>query len=216
MDFNSLDLSENQRILLQLGLTLYWPDYDPHQPPTSKISNQKLKNISPQSGNHISKNVLNLNSETISKLPEPIRLKLIPSLRPAHFLWTYPQFLEDLIHKDLTPRKKLVKNIVHNLNSKLNWPRGSITFWPLFVPGEEKLLPDKALFTYGLKHINPLHILCFGEKTFKVIFPDLEFTIGKFNYNNIIVHAFPDLDEMLPDNRELKNKVWDMMKKINY
>ena len=215
MDFNSLDLSENQRILLQLGLTLYWPDFQPVE--TSSSGPAELKTN--ETNHRQTKKALPGStpegiSRTTSKLPENIRLKLIPLLRPASFLWTYAQFALDLAHDDLTPRKKLVKDIVYNLHTLLHWPKGSITYWPLLIPKDNQLIPDLELFIHGLKHINPLYILCFGKTAFKVIFPDLAFSVGKFNYNNIIVQTFPDLDEMLPDNRELKNKVWGIMKKL--
>jgi hypothetical protein len=215
LDFSSLDLPENQRILLQLGLTFYWPDFCPLETsssgPTEVQTNETNHH---QTKKDLPENTPKKISRTTSKLPESIRLKLIPFLRPAHFLWTYPQFALDLMHDDLTPRKKLVKDIVYNLHTLLHWPKGSITYWPLLIPKGNRLLPDLELFIHGLKHINPLYILCFGETAFKVIFPDHTFCVGKFNYNNIIVQTFPDLDELLPDNRELKNKVWGIIKKL--
>jgi hypothetical protein len=195
LDFNSLDISENSRVLTQLGLKYFLADPEPPKP---------KKTSSPSTPN-------DQNASFI--LPKNIKLKLSKLLRPAYTLWIYAGFTYDLSIEEVTDRKQLIRSIVHQVHDKLNWPQGSITFWPVFNFKNDNLAPDIQLFQYGLEQIKPIYIFCFGKDAFKTLFPDQDFEIKKFYYGSYLVQALPDFDQLLPDNRELKNLVWQTLKK---
>ncbi len=148
-------------------------------------------------------------------LPENIKLKLTKFLRPAYTLWTYAGFANDLLLDDLTQRKQLIRNIVRQAHKQLNWPQGSITFWPLFNYNDGVLAPDINLFHFGLELIKPVFIFCFGYDPFKILFPGKVFDYSKFYYGSYLVQVFPDFDQLLPDNRELKKMTWHLLNKYN-
>ncbi len=143
--------------------------------------------------------------DTCREIP-PMLLKY---RRPAYCVWTYFKLPRDIKKGFTKPRCELVNKIIQNLQ----WSRNTYTFWPLSTLEENGLRADADLFLEGITIINPVYIFIFGSNAYKALLEDREYTYGLHTYNNYQVIALPDLDSLLPDNRLLKNLVWNILKK---
>lgn len=142
---------------------------------------------------------------------ELIPPELIKLCRPAYSVWSYYKFPMDLNMGFTNPRRELISNIINSLK----WNRQTYTFWPLSRIKDEKLNPDKELFFLGVKRIRPAYIFLFGVDAFKTIIAGSEYTYGSHEHKGQKIIVLPDLDSLMPDNRILKNMVWNMLMKYS-
>ncbi len=154
------------------------------------------------------------NQPLSQKTPE-----LAPSLKayfsrltiPAFSLWTYWELAEDLGQTPNTARQMLLKKMLH----ALAWPPGSSVFWPMSRLEGEALQGDMDLFTFGIKTITPVYVFCFGEQGCRLLAPDKDpAPLQRMASPHIqaMIQPLPDLNAMLPNNRELKSIAWKILK----
>ncbi len=165
----------------------------------SKQENKKLSLYSlaqAQEDGNISQNLF----MHLSKQPTPI-----------FSVWTYWEFPLDLTENALIERKALWANLYKAIVQPRNWGRDSVVFWGLSRNENGNLLADTALFQAGLRYLMPVYIFCFGQKAFSVLFPDKPYAEGTFLYGRYALVSLPGPEKMLPDNREIKSKVWKVL-----
>ena len=137
----------------------------------------------------------------------------IPSIflkyrRPAYCVWSYFNLPRDIQKGFTNSRCDLVNNIINNLQ----WNRQTYTFWPMSSLKEGVIIPDIDLFFKGINVIKPVYIFIFGSGAFQSLFTDRDYTYGQHTLNGYRVISLPDFDSLLPDNRFLKNLVWNILK----
>lgn len=127
---------------------------------------------------------------------------------PYAMIWTYWQLSEDLGPAADTQRTQLFKTIL----SKLCWPKGSVAFWPLSRFENHTHTPRLDMFWAGVQAVQAQLVVVFGAQAFRVLFPNKEIRFGFTNTPGglQIVHV-PGPEDMLPDNREMKNLAWNML-----
>ena len=112
--------------------------------------------------------------------------------RPARTVWTYMELGLDLSgNPDPVRRETLLK-----LTSALAWPKGSITYWPLAVPKDGNLAPDKNLFHKGAMAIRARLIVCFGRNAAEII------EVQESSFPKILV--LPELQELHVDQKNFE------------
>ncbi|SDN86050.1 hypothetical protein SAMN04488516_10953 [Desulfonauticus submarinus] len=141
------------------------------------------------------------------KLPSSVRTKLVQQYRPAYSLWIYFEYYQDLLDTRVNPRKELILKIL----KALSWGKQRISFWPLFRFKGREYIKDEALFNEGLKEIQPVYIFCFGQKCFNELLPEKKFSYTSFQYQDKMLITLPDFNDLLPDNKKLKNLVWNTL-----
>ncbi|MDQ7031932.1 MAG: hypothetical protein Q9M37_04345 [Desulfonauticus sp.] len=189
-----VDKSLQTKIYKQLGLNFVFKKFaSPQSVPKSQVSPTLVKPVG---------------SIEWENIPVPIRQKLLQQYRPAYSLWLYYDYYNDLEDPELNPRKKLILKIL----KALNWGK-KISFWPLFRAKGSDYLPDMKFFYHALQEIRPVYIFCFGARCFKILLPDETFSYQHYNYKDRMLVALPDFNELLPDNRELKKVVWQILQK---
>ncbi|MCA1743519.1 MAG: hypothetical protein ABR542_07950 [Desulfonatronovibrio sp.] len=135
---------------------------------------------------------------------------LIKFLRPAYSVWTYLNLPEDIEKGFTTPRGELLSNIVKNLG----WNKQACTLWPVSVIKDNNPVPDRKFFYRGISQIKPVYIFIFGRKAFNIVTEDkLDYRYGQQYFENHQLIILPDINALLPDNRILKNLVWNVLKK---
>lgn len=123
-------------------------------------------------------------------------------------VWTYWQLSGDLEAQPDPQRSQLFRTIL----TKLGWPRGSVAFWPLSAHDLEGYSPRLDLFWSGVYALKAQFVVVFGHLAFQALFPD---QTPRFGFTTTrdglqIVHV-PGPEDMLPDNREMKNLAWNML-----
>ncbi len=129
--------------------------------------------------------------------------------RPAYSVWTYYELYQDLSQDQKSHRLKLLQTV----QSHLGWDALAVTYWPVFSPIHQDSLSRRHFFISFMNRINPVYIFCFGAKAFHVLFPDKRFHYGKWMIDQLSLIVLPDIESLLPDNRILKNFVWNVLKK---
>ena len=92
------------------------------------------------------------------------------------------------------PRRR---NVLKNLQAHLNWPPGTINFWPVAALNAGALQPDRAMFWRGWELWRTPYIACFGEEALKVILPDADPGVTTHMLENVIVHVLPPLAKLV-------------------
>ncbi len=141
-------------------------------------------------------------------IPQNLLMHLSKQPTPIFSVWTYWEFPLDLTENALIERKALWANMYKAIVQPQNWGRDSVVFWGLSRNKNGNLLSDTALFQAGLKYLMPVYIFCFGQKAFSALFPDKPYSEGTFLYGRYALVSLPGPEKMLPDNREIKGKVW--------
>jgi hypothetical protein len=131
------------------------------------------------------------------------------NLRPPYtMVWTYWQLAQDLGPASDRERTQLLKTIL----AKLCWPKGSVAFWPISSFDGHRHFPDHEIFWSGVQELQAQMVVVFGTAAFLALFPEKD---PRFGFTTTpdklqIVHV-PGPDDMLPDNREMKNLAWNML-----
>jgi hypothetical protein len=139
----------------------------------------------------------------------PLWSQLWKNLSPPYtMVWTYWQLSEDLGPAPDCQRTQLMKTIL----AKLCWPRGSVAFWPLSTFDGLQHFSQLDVFWSGVQELQAQLVIVFGALAFQALFPD---KTPRFGFTTTpdrlqIVHV-PGPDDMLPDNREMKNLAWNML-----
>ena len=119
--------------------------------------------------------------------------------RSSHSIWTYLALGEDMGGNPDPERRGVLTKIM----AELGWPKGSIAFWPLAVLEEGRLCENTALFRQGVEYAEADHVVCFGEKTFRLLCPDGVFAPGEHHCPALpsirSLLALPGLDTLSPD-----------------
>ncbi|MFP4454489.1 MAG: hypothetical protein ACLFN6_01540 [Desulfonatronovibrio sp.] len=135
--------------------------------------------------------------------------QLIKYNRPAYFLCSYYDFPLDIEEGFTNPRCDLISRIF----ASLQWNERTYTFWPLSVLNNDTVAADADFFLKGIALIKPVYIILFGSRAFKAVFKDRDYTYGLHRYNEHQVIALPEFDSLMPDNRLLKQLVWEILRK---
>lgn len=136
---------------------------------------------------------------------------------PYKFVITYCSLHEDidLFSKTQNSRIKLFKDILRNLN----WQSGYV-----FIPFTQKLKNSVQqiphLFWAKVDELKQkyriTHIFIFGRHAQKILIPSISssspYFVNKFKSYTILV--LPSPEDMLPDNRIMKNIAWDILKRF--
>ncbi len=127
---------------------------------------------------------------------------------PYTMVWTYWQLAQDIGPAPNRERTQLIKTIL----AKLCWPKGSVAFWPISSFDGHRHIPDQDMFWSGVQKLHAQIVVVFGRTAFHALFPDNDPCFGFTTTPDKlqIVHV-PGPDDMLPDNREMKNLAWNML-----
>ena len=194
LDLHELDIPMYRLGLYQAGVRYMLPgrDTDRDNEPQDPSSGQTA--VAPPVSEH--------------QFPSPwseLWTRLVP---PYTMVWTYWQFTEDLGSQPDPQRRQLFRTIL----TKLGWPRGSVAFWPLSAYDSRGHHPRLDLFWDGVQALQAQVVVVFGLPAYQTLFPEQTSTFGFTTTRDglQIVHV-PGPEDMLPDNREMKNLAWNML-----
>ncbi len=145
------------------------------------------------------------------KLPPSLQTYFSRLTVPAFSLWTYWDLPVDLGDSPNTARQNLVKK----MRLALAWPSGSSVFWPISRLEQGEVVADLDLFIFGVRTITPVYIFCFGKQGCSLLAPDKDpasLQRAASLHTSAMIQFLPSLNAMLPDNRELKNIAWKILK----
>ncbi|MFP4392484.1 MAG: hypothetical protein ACOC43_05420 [Desulfohalobiaceae bacterium] len=145
------------------------------------------------------------------QLPEPWHRvwSNISSLR-CPLIWTYFELGPDLLEPTHNQRLELFSKICGQLEIPNQW----IAFWPLAEKGSRDINPRAEIFWQGVAWIKPSYLAVFGQKAMQVLYPDKAGQYGFYLHLNPAVLYLPGPEDMLPDNRQAKAFVWQMLLKL--
>jgi len=130
--------------------------------------------------------------------------------RKVPCLWTYWELGLDLGSGHSIERRRLFSDIVQ----ALGWPSGSLVFWPMSQADERGLTLRDDCFWEGVRLVQPHSIVCFGEQAFQALFPDRPCRYGWFDLKECSCLFIPGPADMLPDNRQAKQIVWQALREL--
>jgi uracil-DNA glycosylase len=107
-------------------------------------------------------------------------------------------------------RRELFANMLFHLA----WPEQDYAFWPHSLFREEDTVADSDLFWQGIQLLKPEYVLVFGEQAADTLFPDRVAGTEEIDLEGVRYMILPDPDEMLPDNRSAKKRVWNKLKTL--
>ncbi len=142
-----------------------------------------------------------------------IKEALSAHVPPYRYVLTYYFLSQDM--RSPSERSHLFKRML----SALHWKRGYIFLPHNFLKGEE-IINTPRQFWSTVREINQRgegrisYILIFGRDCARELVPNKEFRFGPCPYGEMRLLFLPSPDEMLPDNRELKNLVWHLLKRL--
>jgi len=131
--------------------------------------------------------------------------------RQGKTMWTYWDLGYDLGGRPDPRRRKLLKTVM----DQLNWPKGSIAFWPMAYLQGDELLPNPDFFWRGVRKAGARGVVCLGGRAFGELFPDKDFSRQTFTRNNVRVLALPGPTEIATDSSDSMKKVLDALRKFN-
>jgi hypothetical protein len=172
------------------------PTHEPTQEASSRQQKSRAKNRS---------------AGKMPKLPPSLQTYFSRLTVPAFSLWTYWDLPVDLGETPNTARQNLVKR----MRMALAWPSGSSVFWPISRLEQGEIVADLDLFTFGVRTITPVYIFCFGEQGCSLLAPDKNpksLQRAASPHTSSMIQFLPSLNAMLPDNRDLKNIAWKILK----
>lgn len=195
LDLRELNIPQRFLALYQAGISYLLPGGDICAP-------------SPQDTGAVNKEAPARNVPSDQGFPPPwsqVWKKLHP---PYTMVWTYWQLSEDLGPAPCLERQQLFKAIL----SQLGWPRGSVAFWPLSAFDGQGHVPHLDLFWSGVQAVQAELVVIFGAQAFQTLFPDKGLGLGFSSTTDglQVVHV-PGPDDMLPNNRDMKNLTWNML-----
>lgn len=152
-------------------------------------------------------------SATEPDFPEPWRQIVKQQQHPCATIWTYWQLPIDCGPKSSEERKTLFRNIIH----ALGWNPEDYVLWPMSRETQGSLEAKTDCFWRGLPFFRPQYVLCFGRQTFGALFPQKTGTgFGLFNLDQITYIYLPGPEDMLPDQKQAKNLVWNLLKNLTF
>lgn len=136
---------------------------------------------------------------------------------PYKYVITYYFLHEDIDHFSTAqhPRINLFKNILLNLN----WHTGYV-FIPFTLKFKDSVQHVPNYFWAKVRELKSQHrishIFMFGTKAQKTLAPSLNSLAPYFvdKFDSYIIIVLPSPEDMLPDNREMKNIAWDILKRF--
>lgn len=195
LDLRELNIPQRFLALYQAGISYLLPAGDICAP--SPQDNGAVKDEAPAQDVHPDQG-----------LPPPwsqVWKKLHP---PYTMVWTYWQLSEDLGSAPRLERQHLFKSIL----AQLGWPRGSVAFWPLSAFDGQTHTLQLDLFWSGVQALQAELVVIFGVQAFQTLFPEKDLSLGYSSTRDglQVVHV-PGPDDMLPNNRDMKNLTWNML-----
>ena len=152
------------------------------------------------------------NSAT-SQFPEPWDTIFQDTKPPIYCFFTYWELSYDLQYSTEISAKRM--HLFKNIIGSLNWPEDKIVFWPATCINNTEFTVDANIFWEGVKMLQPVYLICFGKTVFSALFPERWFQEAPFaTTGNTNVLSLPGPNDMLPDNREAKRKVWHALKNL--
>jgi len=195
LDLHELNIPLRCLALYQAGINYLMPDWDHRAWPQQDT--QAIKEAVPVHEVHPDQG-----------FPPPWS-RIWTMLHPPYtMVWTYWQLSEDLGPAPCLQRQQLFKAIL----TKLGWPRGSVAFWPLSAFDGQTHTPHLDLFWSGVQALQAGLVVIFGVQAFQTLFPEKDLRLGfSSTQGGLQVVHVPGPDDMLPDNREMKNLTWNML-----
>lgn len=148
----------------------------------------------------------------------PAREELLRRLEelspPYSVLITYWSLCLDLTGSRMNEQGRQRRELFARMLSGLAWPEGEYVFWPLSLCPDLNVVADAELFRQGFRTIQPRYVLLFGEKAARTVFPHREPGSLGGESEGVTYLFLPDPEEMLPDNRRAKNRVWNELKSL--
>ena len=158
-------------------------------------------------------NRTNSNPATKLDFPEPWESVLKTTNPPVPIVLTYYQLPEDLGNSHMFDNNRI--QLFQNILKALNWPKENRAFLPATRIVDNDLQEEPDIFWKIIQILNPAYLICFGEPVFKMLFPDKSLVFDQFEIENDLDVLFvPGPDDMLPDNREAKKRVWNFLKDL--
>lgn len=85
--------------------------------------------------------------------------KVYRDQRPAlSIVWTYFQLGHDLLHAPDPSRRRVLGQLI----GSMPWEKGTVRFWPVAVPHDNRLVVNVGLFWRGLRALGAKTVCCFG------------------------------------------------------
>jgi len=145
--------------------------------------------------------------------PEPWQSIFQDTKPPIYCFFTYWELSYDLQYSSEKSAKRM--HLFKNIISSLKWPEEKVVFWPATYINYTEFTLDADSFWEGVKKLQPVYLICFGKTVFSALFPERSFQVSQFTTtDNMNVLSLPGPNDMLPDNREAKRKVWHALKNL--
>ena len=189
MDFAALNISERFRPWYDAGLRFLYQEGD--EPPGREPEDDRPREDIPW--------------DHIWESYEPALA------RQGKTLWTYWDLGYDLGGRPNPQRRKLLKTVM----DQLNWPKGSIAFWPMAYLWGDELLPNPDFFWRGVRKAGARGVVCLGRRAFGALFPDKDFPGQTFTHNNVRVLALPGPAELAANSSDSMKKVLDALREFS-
>ncbi|MDY7002319.1 MAG: hypothetical protein SVS15_11145 [Thermodesulfobacteriota bacterium] len=126
-------------------------------------------------------------------------------------VWTYWDLGYDLGGRPNPDRRKLLKSVM----DALNWPKGSIAFWPMAYLEGDELFPNPDFFWRGVRGAKARGVVCLGGRAFGELFPDEDFSRQTFTHKGVRILALPGPAEIAAGSNNSMNRVLDALRKFN-
>ena len=147
------------------------------------------------------------------RVKNPLLKQCLAKYRPPYrYVFTYYFLGKELLSPG--ERTRLFQKIL----TGLKWKKGVLFLPHNYIKG--KNIVETPLEFWGMieklkKKNNPLsYILIFGEDSASCLVPNNKFRLGPFIWKQNKLLFLPSPEEMLPDNREVKNLVWHFLKRL--
>lgn len=133
---------------------------------------------------------------------------------PYSVLMTYWELCLDLSGACPDEKCSQRRQLFSRMISGLGWTDAEYVFWPLsHCPGSEPVA-DAELFWQGLRSLRPRFVLLFGERATDTVLPRQDPRTSRVEMDGVTYLSLPGPEEMLPDNRQAKNRVWRELRSL--
>lgn len=121
-------------------------------------------------------------------------------------IFTYYELGQDLSGGADPQRRVFLKKFL----TRLSWPAGTTTFWPVGAFHDNIIHVDADLFWRGAVKLMAGYLACFGQRALDVVCPGA--SIGQVVMkNDILVYALPDLADLIAmDESNLESAIRDL------
>lgn len=122
-------------------------------------------------------------------------------------VFTYWDLALDLGSSPDPARRDLWKRMLKGLD----WPQGTVAFWPVCAVESGAALAKPVLFWRGVAEIGADTVAVFGKRANLTLFPDRPYRHRSFLFGGLRVLVLPEPDELAAGDPAAKRLAWDAL-----